>query len=44
MHNHYATGDGLLNHILLIILESCYCSRGQYLEEAEITGVRSEAD
>lgn len=44
MCNHYRAGDGLLNHILLIILKSFYCSRGQDLEEAEITRVPSKND
>lgn len=42
MCNHYRPGDGLLNHSLLIILKSLYCSRGQDLEEAEIIRVQSE--
>ena len=44
MHNHYGIGDGLLNHILLIVVYEFYCSIGQYLQEAEITGVRSGND
>lgn len=44
MRNHYRTGDGSLNHVLVIILKLLYCSRGQDLEEAEIMRVQSEND
>lgn len=38
------TEDGLLPHILLIILKSFYFSRGQDWKEAEIMNVQSEND
>ena len=44
MRHHYWTGDGLLNHAVLIIFKLFYCSRGQDLEETEIMGVRIEND
>ena len=44
MRNHYRTGDGSVNHVLLIILKLLHCSRGQDLEEAEIMSVQSEND